>query len=72
MTRYIQEVALMALVVAVIVFAGLFMIQTNRLIAALESVTVSYSSHNRINAGVVHINDGEFDVADSRSGVEVE
>jgi len=72
MRRYLTETLLMALVVSVVAFAGLFAIQTNRLVAALEDVTVSYSSHNRINADMVRIVDGEFDVADNRSGFEVE
>jgi hypothetical protein len=70
--RYLTECLLMALVVSVVVFAGLFAIQTNRLVAVLEDVTVSYSSHNDITARTVTIHDGAFDVAAGPAGFEVE
>ena len=46
MKRYLTEVLIMALIVTTVVFAGLFAIQTNRLVAAIDGLVVSYSSHN--------------------------
>ena len=69
MKRYLTEVLIMALIVTTVVFAGLFAIQTNRLVAAIDGLVVSYSSHNDITAKSVVIHDGAFDVAES--GFEV-
>jgi hypothetical protein len=68
---YLKEVALMAIVVAAVAFSGLFMLQTNRLIAAVDELRISYSSHNDITAHVVNITDGTFDVAENK-GYEVD
>jgi hypothetical protein len=69
MKRYLTEILFMALIVTTVAFAGLFAIQTNRLVEAIDGLVVSYSSHNDISAQTVTIHDGAFDVAES--GFEV-
>ena len=69
--RYLKEITFMAMVVSVVAFSGLFILQTNKLIEAVDELRISYSSHNDITAHVVHITDGTFDVAENK-GYEVD
>jgi hypothetical protein len=60
-----RDATCMVLIVALVVLIGLFAIQTNKLIAAVEKVAVSYSSSNHIRCESVKIFHSEnYDVAE--------